>query len=427
MKKVFFATILVVAISMSLNAQFTVNTEIRPRTELRNGYKSLFAEDDISAYFISQRTRLGFAYNNEKYSMSIIGQDVRVWGDERVYNSTSVKGDDASIELFDAWFKFKFDNYSSIKIGRQQWAYDDQRLLSARNWGQTGLAYDAILFNYDNSNYRIDLGLSLNNEAENKTGNLYTPDKFKYIDFIYLSKKLGQKSMLSFTGILSGNKESDTTERVYNMVTYGPYFKIKNEKFELEGSAFHQFGKNANDQKVNAYLLSLRGIYKLSEKISFGPGIDIISGNDLRLNKNTDYSFDVLYGGRHRFLGEMDYFNDLAKGTWDAGIVDWYGKANINFNKKNNVSIAYHYLTTHRKIAKPEDLSKDLDKELGNELDIMYKYKPEIPADLRIGLSIFKASETMEIVQGVSDNPEKIQYFMWVQLTFTPELFNSGE
>lgn len=419
MKKFVFATLLVVAISMSLNAQFTVNTEIRPRAELRNGYKSLFADDDISAYFISQRTRLGFTYSNEKYSLSIIAQDVRVWGDESVYNSTSVKGDDASIELFDAWFKFKFGNYTSIKIGRQQWAYDDQRLLSARNWGQTGLAYDAILFKYDNTNFRIDLGLSLNNEAENKSGNLYTPEKLKYVDFLYLKKNLGQKSVLTFTGILSGRNESDTTEKIYNMATYGPYFIINNNSFELEGSVFHQFGKNANDKKVNAYLLSLKGIYKFSETFNMGPGVDIISGNDVKANQKTDYSFDVLYGGRHRFLGEMDYFNDLSKSTSDAGIIDLYAKAEINFSKKNNLSIAYHYFTCHKKV------SKVLDKELGNELDFVYKYKPEVPLDLRIGLSLYKASETMEILQGVSGNSIEMQYFMWLQLTFSPQLFSS--
>lgn len=68
-------------------------------------------------------------------------------GDESVYNATAVKGDAASIELFEAWLELKLGDYSSLKIGRQEWSYDDQRLLSARNWGQTGLAYDGILLN----------------------------------------------------------------------------------------------------------------------------------------------------------------------------------------------------------------------------------------------------------------------------------------
>ena len=427
MKKLFFATLLVVATFMSLNAQMTINTEIRPRGEYRHGYKSLFTDDDNDAYFISQRTRLGLNYKNEKFSMNITAQDVRVWGDESVYSSTSVKGDAASIELFEAWLQLNLGDYSSLKIGRQQWVYDDQRLLSARNWGQTGIAYDGILFKYDHNDIRFDLGLSLNNDAENKVGNEYTPDKMKFLNYIYLSKKLNQKSVLTFTGIVNGYQGEENSETIYVTATYGPYLKIDNQNFTIEGSAFHQFGTNQNSQNINAYLLSLKGLYKFSNKFSLGPGFDLISGNDASDNSKKDHSFDILYGGRHRFLGEMDYFNNLTKSVSDAGIVDYYAKAQLKLDSKNSLNLAYHYFTSHQKALNPDNSENQLDKPLGNEMDAMYRYKADIPVDLRIGLSLFKASESMEILQGVSDNPSNIQYFMYVQLSVSPEIFNSNK
>ena len=425
MKKIGITTLLVVVTFVSLKAQLSLNTEIRPRGEIRNGYKSMFTEDDNTAYFISQRTRLGLFYNHEKYSLNISGQDVRVWGDEAYYNSTGIKGDYASIDLFEAWFQLNLSQNSSLKVGRQEWSYDDQRLIAARNWGQTGMAYDGILFKFDNKDFRADVGLSLNNDAENKEGNEYTPDKMKFLDFFYLSKKIGEKSIITFTGILNGYQKEENSETIYASATYGPYFKINNQKIELEGSAFHQTGTNIQSQKINAYLLSIKGLYKFSDKFNLGPGIDIISGNNPTSTSNIDRSFDVLYGGRHRFLGDMDYFSDLSKSVSDAGITDIFAKANLKFNTKNNLKLCYHHFSSQKNIPDPDDISANLKKTLGDEFDIVYKYKAEIPAELQIGLALFNATGTMEILQGVNGNASQMQYFAYVQLMFSPTIFTS--
>ncbi len=425
MKKIGITTLLIAIAFTSLKAQLTINTELRPRGEIRHGYKSMFSEDDNTAYFVSQRTRLGLSYDNEKYSFKITGQDVRVWGDESLYSSTGIKGDVASIDLYEAWFQLNLGDYSFLKIGRQEWIYDDERLLAKRNWSQTGLTYDGMLFKFDNKDFRADVGLSLNNDAENKIGNEYTPDKMKFLDFIYLSKNLGQSSKLSFMGILSGYQKEEGSETVYVTATYGPFFKTKSKKYEIDGYFYHQTGTNINSQKINAYLVSLKGIYKFSNKFGLGPGIDIISGNDPSSTSDTDYSFNLLYGARNKFLGNMDYFSILSKSVSDAGIVDIYAKTNVAFNSKNSLRVVYHNFSTQKSIPDPVDITTKLKKSLGDEIDIMYKYKAEIPAELRIGLSLFNATKSMEILQGVNGNAANTQYFMWIQLAFSPEIFSS--
>jgi hypothetical protein len=425
MKKFSLIIILAAVTITTLKAQLSINAEYRPRGEFRHGYKSMFSEDDNAAYFISQRTRLGLTYKNEKYSLRITGQDVRVWGDESMFSSTSVKGDNASVDLYEAWFQLNVGANSHLKIGRQEWAYDDQRLLAKRNWGQSGMTYDGLLLNFDNKDFRFDLGLSLNNDAENKVGNEYTPDKMKFLDFIYLSKKLGQSSKITFKGILSGYQKEEGSETIYVMGTYGPFFQMNNAKFKLDAYFYHQTGTNTTSQNVNAYLFSLKAMYKLSNTINVGPGLDLISGNDPSGNSKTDHSFDLLYGGRHRFMGDMDYFSSLSKSVSDAGLIDVFAKANLSFNKKNSLNIAYHHFATQKSISNPLDISSDFKKSLGNEIDLMYKYKAEIPAGLRIGFALFNASKTMEYLQGVSNNSANLQCFMWVQLAFTPEIFTT--
>jgi hypothetical protein len=121
----------------------------------------------------------------------------------------------------------------------------------------------------------------------------------------------------------------------------------------------------------------------------------------------------------------MDYFSSLSKSVSDAGLIDVFAKANLSFNKKNSLNIAYHHFISQKSIPNPLNISDDFKKSLGDEIDIMYKYKAEIPAELRVGFALFNASKTMEYLQGVSNKSADLQYFMWIQLAFTPEIFKS--
>ncbi len=148
-----------------INAQ-SITAEIRPRAEYRNGYKKLRTDSTSPAYLISQRSRISFQFQKNKFEMAISLQDVRVWGDEENISATGVFGNNASIDLNEAWIKIKFLNNSSIKIGRQYFNYDDSRLISNRNWNQHSLSYDAILYQFTKSNFSLDLGFSYNNKKD---------------------------------------------------------------------------------------------------------------------------------------------------------------------------------------------------------------------------------------------------------------------
>ena len=85
----------------------------------------------------------------------------------------------------------------------------------------------------------------------------------------------------------------------------------------------------------------------------------------------------------------------------------------------------HHYFSVQKNIPDPNDLSVNLKKTLGDEIDIMYKYKTEIPVELRIGIALFNANRTMEVLQGVDGTAAKMQFFSYLQLAFTPEIFSS--
>ena len=84
MKRIFFLTVLIAAISYNSFAQFSLTGEFRPRGEFRHGYKQL-ADDSLRkdpAILISQRTRLNLNYSADKYKVCLSLQDVRFWGDQ---------------------------------------------------------------------------------------------------------------------------------------------------------------------------------------------------------------------------------------------------------------------------------------------------------------------------------------------------------
>src|SRR5690606_15406002 len=76
--------------------EFKIKAEIRPRAEVRNGYRTLRHDTTRAAFFISQRSRLQFRYQRVGLIFHTSVQDVRVWG-ETVPGST----ERSTLEVFE--------------------------------------------------------------------------------------------------------------------------------------------------------------------------------------------------------------------------------------------------------------------------------------------------------------------------------------
>lgn len=95
------------------NSQFVLSGEFRPRFEFRDGHKQLMNEDENPTLIMTQRSRLNFGYNNQKISTKLSLQDVRIWGE------TSSKEDVPGVHVIEAWTELLFNQYLSLKLGRQ--------------------------------------------------------------------------------------------------------------------------------------------------------------------------------------------------------------------------------------------------------------------------------------------------------------------
>ena len=408
----------------TVSAQFAMDVEIRPRFEIRDGYKLLSTAGQVPAALISQRSRLNLFYSQNQVSTRFSLQDVRVWGDESNVSSTGVNGDPASIDLYEAWVEYHNLKGFGIRIGRQPFSYDDQRLLSRRNWNQNGMCYDALLLRYKTGDWQFDLAMSLNNNSDNTVGNIYPADRLKTLNFLYIKGPLSERLSNSVILLGSGVTASDSSEVIYMRGTLGDNWRFTIDKLDLRGTVYYQFGKNENGQKVSAYLASLTGLIRL-QSLKAGGSLVYISGQDAVKSgsdyQNTDHRFDILYGTRHSNYGHLSYFGNIPRGTADGGLTDaclklQYGNSAVGIQMDaHNFFLASNVVLTEG--------SNPIDSFLGTEVDIYLKWTFHPSITLQGGYAIMRPGESLEQIQGLNPGDSDLSHLFWLMLDFKSSLF----
>ncbi|MDO9548842.1 MAG: alginate export family protein [Candidatus Marinimicrobia bacterium] len=405
-------------------AQLTVDAEIRPRFEIRDGYKLLSIDGQAPAVLISQRSRLSLYYSKNQLSTRFSLQDVRVWGDESNVSSTGVTGDPASLDLHEAWAEYRTPAGFDLRIGRQVFNIDDQRLISQRNWNQNGLSYDALRLRYAPGDWQFDLALSLNNNQENTDGNLYPADRLKTLNFLYIQGPLSEQFSNSLILLGSGVTANDSSEVIYMRGTLGDYWHFSGDKLDLQGSVYYQFGKNKSGRVVSAFLGSVDGLIQI-QSLKTGGGLVYISGQDAARSssdyQNTDHLFDLLYGTRHSNYGLMDYFSDIPKGTGGGGLLDVCLKLQYGADKTSLQLDAHRFYLANRVLLNSDP--DPIDKYLGTEFDLSLKWKLHPAITLQGGYSVMRPGESLERIQGLNPSDSDWSHWFWLMLDVKSVLF----
>ena len=69
MKKTVLIMIMGLLMVGTVKAQFTISAQLRPRAEMDNGVGTPRNDSLATFYYITQRSRINFDYNTEKYQM----------------------------------------------------------------------------------------------------------------------------------------------------------------------------------------------------------------------------------------------------------------------------------------------------------------------------------------------------------------------
>lgn len=437
MKRISILAVMFLTAYTSVNAQFTLSGEYRPRAEYRHGYKDIPATDQDAAFFIDQRTRINLNYISEKYDVKFVLQDVRVWGSQ----SQLVPDDGATTTIHEAWGNVKFTDWLSLKMGRQEIIYDDHRIFGSVGWAQQARSHDAAIFKVNSNGFKVDFGLAFNQDAAVSTGVVNGTDysvgksykSFQYLwahkDFdafnaSFLFLNLGKQGFVNdpVTGLPIG--------KTFNQKTLGGRFGYKLDALKANATVYTQFGDMTNNiSTISGLLYSIDASYTLAEKHTVFAGFEHMSGNDqISPAANKNEAFTPYFGTNHKFNGLMDYFYvgnhlDINGANDDVGLNDIQFGYKGKLTDKFNAGLAVHLFSSDGDIADPT--GNAMSKSLGTEIDITAGYKLSKEVGFAFGYSQMLGTDTMVALKG-GDKKETANW-AWLMVTIKPTFFTTKE
>jgi len=363
-----------------------------------------FDSDTDMATYSSLRTRLGLNFKMGNTSSFLQFQYPHKLG----WNSSNLDTD-VNHDVHQAYLKMKGGccDAFSIKIGRTEMAYGDQRLIGSVGWDNVGRVFDGIIFNYykkglfwtdlfftkqversdpdsDSGKERDDLFLGM--------WGAFTPLNIN-VFFLHNRDAAGRDTTISSDG-------QDTTVSTWGTTlsrnTLGlHYWKAYDSGFMALLDFAYQMGKKYTDpgnsdsaSDIAAWMLVAGAWYKLDMGPGFtiGAGIDMISGDDPDTEEFE--AFDNLYYTGHKWRGKMDYF--IASN--DEGLRDIFFTLKMNCPIREN---AFMMLTFHN-FAPSQDYTNDQNEKVtayGNEIDLVRVCKLSDSFILEMGVGYFMPSE----------------------------------
>lgn len=412
-------TILCLGVVMTTYAQeFEISTELRPRLEYRHGYKTLIPNDVDAATFVSQRTRLNLKYGSEKLNAYVVFQNVRVWGDV----ATLGLSDNNGTAIHEAWAELKLDTKLSLKLGRQEIAYDDQRIFGNVGWAQQARSHDALVATYKpNAKHRLDFGLAMNENSETLFNTDYAINNYKAFQYLWYHtnfKSVDFSFLILNNGLAFYNDSDSEEQRVDYNQTIGSRVTFNKNKIDTDASIYFQTGKIAG-VNLSAFNIAANANYSINNKFKAGLSAEYLSGTDMDATSNTLKSFNPWFGTNHKFNGLMDYFY-VGNHTNSVGLLDI--NATLAYKKdKFSVKLMPHLFSSAATVV--DSTEKEMSNTLGTELDLVLGYSWTKDVSFQAGYSQLFATETLEFLK--AGNRDNTNNWAWIMVTVKPSLFKT--
>ncbi|MDN5210596.1 alginate export family protein [Fulvivirgaceae bacterium BMA12] len=401
-------------------AQFTLSGEIRPRAEYRHGFRALAEEDQRTAFFIDQRSRLNLDYKSEKFIVKITLQDVRTWGSQ----SQLVTDDGELTTLHEAWGQVMLSDRFSLKMGRQEIILDDHRIFGNVGWLQQARSHDGAIVKYEDKGLKVDLGLAFNQNGPQSTTSFYSvPNSYKTLQYLWAHKNM-EKFTGSFLFLNNGLQGGDPDDyKTYFSQTIGSRLGFKDSRFNSHLAFYYQTGKEpTNETKINATLASFDVRYMITDKTSALVGVELISGNDEVSPNGKNNAFNPFYGTNHKFNGLMDYFY-VGNHANSVGLQDFLFQVKSKVAKVNATFDLHLFFSEGEVMDTQENVG--MDKYLGTEVDVVFDYNFSKLINFKLGYSQMFGSETMEVLRG--GDRDATSNWAWTMITIKPTFFTTAK
>lgn len=265
--------------------------QVRPRLELDTGRDGTA---DTQGWMVTQRSRVGVYAEAPRWQARVVAQDVRGWGTE-ANTLTDFVAD--AFDMHEAWAKWTPNDQTSLTIGRQEIAWDEQRLVGSTDWAQQGRAFDAARYQVRQGALNADLAAALITDGGAK-------DTDTYAILVKGGWKQGKKQNGSVVDLLSITEINQSAESMRE--TVGLYAAGGTGNLSGRFEAYYQLG-SFGDASYSAYMAGLSGTLALGgkSKPKLTLWFDNLSG-DADMADDTIQAFQAPFATNHRFYGTMD-------------------------------------------------------------------------------------------------------------------------
>lgn len=410
--------------SLSKQQELTIDAQLFTRGELRNGGFSSVDEDEPGhAGFVLSRTRLSIDYRKPGLQAHVTAQHSGVWGQ-------AGKG---AFNLYEAWAQLSLPVGLFAKVGRQELAYDDERIMGRNDWAVAALSHDVLKFGYEGHGHKLHGILAFNQNAENTNGGTFYqngayPHKTMHAAWYHYDFPrfpLGVSLLWMNIGMQGGDDESNAKTQYQNIV--GSFLKLHPRWWNVELSYYKQGGHDEYGVKINAWMASAKVQYTPTRHYGFTAGFDYLSGDKefpvpgkgtLGLIRHEQVKgFNPIYGSHHQFYGAMDFFyvSTYVNG-FTPGLQNFYVGGHCQPLQGLSLKSTYHFLSMATHL-------KEMDMTLGHELEFSASYALSKDASISAGYSYMWGTETMVRLKRSSEN--RNLRWAWLTLTISPRLFTT--
>lgn len=421
MKKITGLLIVLMALSQTSYSQLGISADFSPRAEYRHGYRRMPAENDKAAMNVNQRSRLILNWRSENLITKFSFQDVRVWG--QVPQKTPVP----SMEVHEAWAELLFNSTLSLRIGRQELRYDNQRFLAINDWIPQGQKHDVALLKYEGDAGKLHFGSAFNQQwgaFGRPFDTHYAENNYKYMNFLWYNTDITSDANFSLLAIADGYEEQKNARHnpMHVRGTLSGFLRYDLGDVSIMLNPAYQLGKTRTGQEIAAWYFRADAETQPSEGLRTTIGIEILSGNDPEDDAKFR-AFDPTHGAGHANSGLMDYFTNYPVHTRGAGLANPFIKNNIRISPNTSASADLHlfFIQNDFRTDNTETNSfEQINKYLGTELDLLINYRFNDFTRIIGGFSMMFGSESMEIIKGGSKNEPA--YYAYILLRIRPKL-----
>jgi hypothetical protein len=369
------------------STQVTFGGQVRPRFESRTPV------DGSWNSFTSMRVRAAMnALLEGNVRIFVQLQDVRLFGEEgntlSDYNANSFDLHQGFVELTEVP-----SLGGALRVGRQQLALGEQRLVGAVDWAQQGRSFDGFRYTTPSlSGMKVEIfGMKLREDTSD------AHDWESSFLGAYGNLPMGETGSLDVYGLLT----TDSREDNGGELTFGSLWKGQAGPIHLRLEGSLQTGER-NGTEVSAYMVGVRAGAQLHESTTVTLWYDYLSGDDDPDDDEIGV-FNTLFATNHAFYGLADYFLDIPVHTGGLGLKDAAVKFAFVLSPKTGLKVDLHNFHS----AKEGDLST---QSLANEVDLTLTYQLSSVLTIMSGYSFVQAKDGIKELERLSENAQ------WVYL-----------